>query len=210
MGKKAAGVVGMLLLSCYLMPLAYAEILRSFSGSGSFVTDMLWLTKGVYVFDITISKPNTYSSYIQLKSNDGDFSDYLAILSTGSTYLTTSSTVRTADFYLLDIDLGIMNEGTWEITIRRPDALPGAYIRSLPLIEGWNLVSLPIQPLNAAPDQVLAPIINNVVVMWAYDGTWAFFVPGFTGNNLNQLVPYRGYWIKVTEPCTLVIEGTLP
>ncbi len=88
---------------------------------------------------------------------------------------------------------------------------PSLFSYSLPLKAGWNLVSVPlVSRLSTMPDVVLATIYDKVIVVWNYDDDgWKYFIP-FRQSPLTDMLPGRGYWIKVTEPCTLTIQGTVP
>jgi len=90
----------------------------------------------------------------------------------------------------------------------------------LPLLPGWNLVSLPLVPQSAGIEDVLAGIVDDVSSVygvWAYNadtGTWSSSVPlgdppVWAGDPI-EMGYGRGYWIYVDEACTLAIEGTEP
>jgi len=81
----------------------------------------------------------------------------------------------------------------------------------VPLVSGWNLISLPLIPGSNIED-VLAGIMTDVESVWAYDGatqTWSFFVPGGPPS-LTEMTEGKGYWVNVTNPCVLTVEGTEP
>jgi C1A family cysteine protease len=82
----------------------------------------------------------------------------------------------------------------------------------LSLVSGWNLISLPLIPGSPNIEDVLADIMTNVESVWAYDGatqTWSFFTPGGPPI-LTEMSECKGYWVNVTNPCVLSIEGTEP
>jgi len=62
------------------------------------------------------------------------------------------------------------------------------------------------------PDTVAvatASISGKLVRVWGYyDGEWQMYDPADpVGSDLMSLTPGRGYWIKVTEDCTLIFGG---
>ena len=80
----------------------------------------------------------------------------------------------------------------------------------IPLASGWNLISLPLIPESQSIEDVLAGISVDGVA--AYDGatqTWYLYSPG-APSDLTEMTHGKGYWVKVTSPCTLTIEGTVP
>ncbi|MGD0177219.1 MAG: hypothetical protein ABSC50_10385 [Candidatus Bathyarchaeia archaeon] len=85
----------------------------------------------------------------------------------------------------------------------------GATSVSISLVTGWNLVSLPLVPLNTGITSVLNDLItaNNLTIVWSYQGGgWKSFTPPSTGT-LTTMQDGFGYWIYVTRPSTLIILG---
>jgi C1A family cysteine protease len=83
-------------------------------------------------------------------------------------------------------------------------------IYAIPLFAGWNLISLPLIPDSTSIEDILAGI--NVDRVAAYDGAtqeWYLYSPGVP-SDLTEMTHGKGYWVKVTSPCTLTIEGTAP
>ncbi len=78
---------------------------------------------------------------------------------------------------------------------------------------GWNLISLPLQPLDMHPAAVLASIDTKYNSVWAYDpyAGWSVYMPGFP-SNLLSMEPGRGYWVEMDQGQseTLTFEGTAP
>jgi hypothetical protein len=77
--------------------------------------------------------------------------------------------------------------------------------------EGWNLISLPLQPPDPSPSAVLFPIDTKYNSVWAFDPDigWTIYAPGMFGS-LNEMTWDRGYWIKMNLPGELDIQGTEP
>jgi hypothetical protein len=76
---------------------------------------------------------------------------------------------------------------------------------------GWNLISLPLKSLDTTPDAVLSSIDGSYNSVWAYDPVegWSIYAPGVPGN-LEEMIPGRGYWVKMDKPGTLVVQGSFP
>ena len=83
----------------------------------------------------------------------------------------------------------------------------------LPLSPGWNLVSLPLIPNSIDIEDILAGIMHHLVTAWAYDDLtkeWSNYNPLAIINSLNEMNDGDGYWVRVTIPCTLTIQGEQP
>ncbi|MDD4873934.1 MAG: hypothetical protein PHE15_03030 [Dehalococcoidales bacterium] len=102
------------------------------------------------------------------------------------------------------------------------DILPIGYASfsasvEIELAEGWNLIGLPLDPTSSATVDVLADILDNVVIVWANDattGNWSSFyynplTSKWTGT-LTEMAVGKGYWIELTAATTLDIFGVIP
>jgi hypothetical protein len=86
---------------------------------------------------------------------------------------------------------------------------------SLPLVPGWNLVSLPLHPFSTAILDVLASLAGNYDLVYAWDasgghvgaGNWMRYAPGIPGNTLATLDETQGFWIRMTSDDMLEITG---
>jgi len=50
----------------------------------------------------------------------------------------------------------------------------------------------------------------ELITVWAYDGSaevWSNYNPEAIVNTLNEMDDGIGYWLRVTNPCTLTIAG---
>jgi hypothetical protein len=76
---------------------------------------------------------------------------------------------------------------------------------------GWNLISLPLKPPETYPGDVLDTIDGKYKSVWAYDPDtgWSVYAPKAAGD-LEEMVPGRGYWIKMDQPGVLILQGTDP
>jgi hypothetical protein len=82
----------------------------------------------------------------------------------------------------------------------------------VPLLSGWNLISLPMQPADATIASVLSPIAGAYQVVWAYaSGSWTFYDPTDPdGSTLTTMAAGNGYWINMTSAETLTVSGSAP
>ncbi len=83
---------------------------------------------------------------------------------------------------------------------------------TLSLSPGWNLVSLPFQPANAAPSTMLSGISGACEVVWGYPNkAWQVYDPNdIAGSTLTTMQAGNGYWIKMTAGKTLSVSGSAP
>jgi hypothetical protein len=82
---------------------------------------------------------------------------------------------------------------------------------TISLREGWNLISLPVQPANASPSAVLSSIASNVQAVYAFNGTeYEAYIPGESSNTLTRIEAGRGYWVYMNGDGTLNIDGAEP
>ena len=77
------------------------------------------------------------------------------------------------------------------------------------LQSGWNLISFPVLPANTAIESVLSPIAGLYSVVLSYDQGGLSYYPSIPAsmNTLHSMDPYHGYWILMTSPGTLVVNG---
>lgn len=78
---------------------------------------------------------------------------------------------------------------------------------SIELDEGWNLISLPLIPLDSDIDVVLAGILDDIISVWYWAGSWDTFVPG-APSDLQKMEDGKAYWINMEAAQTLDIAGT--
>ncbi len=110
-------------------------------------------------------------------------------------------------------DDNIPGNHEWRIEKRNP-VLPGLWVLGIPLVQGWNLISLPVVPVSSAPKVALATVMaaGNVTVVWSYTGTptptWKSFNPALTsGNTLTAVTDGMGLWVLMKAAGTLYAEG---
>jgi hypothetical protein len=122
-----------------------------------------------------------------------------------------------------DFDLTGAATGAWDVVVTNPDTqsdtLAGAFMvyTSVPssLSLGWNLISLQLEPLDPAPEEVLSSIAGEYDAVFAYEGCdptgpWKRYDPDGGGDDLTTMGVERGYWVHTTSSATLTLTGTLP
>jgi len=83
-------------------------------------------------------------------------------------------------------------------------------VANITLIEGWNLISLPLIPLDSAINAVVAGILDNVISVWHWDAAakrWYSFAPG-ASSDLTSMRDGKAYWINMKAAETLHLAGT--
>jgi hypothetical protein len=105
------------------------------------------------------------------------------------------------------------------LTITDDDAAP-APEASFSLVEGWNLISLPLVPQDGSiaalfPADARAGIVN----IWGWDEAqqnWIFYSPD-PGDYFYQYYPAlagleagKAYWVEMNRSATFTVQGTLP
>ncbi len=85
------------------------------------------------------------------------------------------------------------------------------------LSEGWNLVSFSNLASTLPVEEAFASIDGSYDRVYAYDPTggedpWLNYVPGGDpeANSLAYVDGSHGYWVHVTQACTLSLDGTPP
>lgn len=84
------------------------------------------------------------------------------------------------------------------------------------VLPGWNLLSLPEEPVDSDPGSVLSAISGAYEAAYSYDACdpadpWKVHDPGDpAGSNLTAIDHKIGFWLDATQPVELPSEGTLP
>lgn len=108
----------------------------------------------------------------------------------------------------------VTGQGYWiKMVSSSPDPL---IISGLPLastqinlVSGWNLIGYPSTESQDIGD-ALSQIDGKYEIVWAYNSSdiedpWKRYMPGSPGNDLDEMKPGCGYWIKMTEDATLTV-----
>jgi hypothetical protein len=81
---------------------------------------------------------------------------------------------------------------------------------SVTLVEGWNLISLPLIPLDSAINVVIAGIMDDLKSVWHWDAAaqrWYSFAPG-APSDLTSMRDGKAYWVNMEAAQTLNLAGT--
>ena len=119
-----------------------------------------------------------------------------------------------SDLTVLDHRRGFWIEATSAVDLPSDGTLPAT--TTFELCTGWNLIGMPIgQPRHVR--SVLHPIEGKYVRVFGYDAStpdqlWEGFdvQAPYWANNLDYLLPGRGYWVLVTEDVTLEVANQGP
>jgi hypothetical protein len=87
------------------------------------------------------------------------------------------------------------------------------YASEIPVVTGWNLISLPVVPNNNNLKTILGPQIaaGHLTIVWSYltaTKAWISFTPPSTGT-LTTLVDGKAYWVRMTTADTIIVGGTV-
>lgn len=86
----------------------------------------------------------------------------------------------------------------------------------IPLVPGWNLVSLPREPDSVDPAAVFSSISGGLVATFTYDGCnasdpWRVYVPGAPEVSDLASVDHRvGVWVRSSNAAALAVSGMEP
>jgi hypothetical protein len=113
---------------------------------------------------------------------------------------------------LTDIDVkhGYWLRATVAITLNFAGQPPGP--TSIPLCVGWNLIGYPSDEPVPLPN-ALTSIAGKYNLVYAYDASdaadpWKMYDPNAPPfiNDLTSMGPGVGYWLRATQPATLVVQ----
>jgi hypothetical protein len=82
-------------------------------------------------------------------------------------------------------------------------------VANITLVKGWNLISLPLIPLDSSINAVLAGILDKVISVWHWDAAakrWYSFAPG-ASSDLTSMRDGKAYWINMKAAQTLNLAG---
>jgi len=144
----------------------------------------------IYVFDagltLVASDDDSGPGLFSRVSDHFDAGTYYVLVKEWSAY-------ATIDSYAIELDGPVLVE------------------TNIDLAAGWNLVSLPVDPVVTAVADVLESIAGQYSVVVAYDalgGNWLSYDPTLPGDaTLLTLGHDRGFWVKMDQGAALSISG---
>ena len=69
---------------------------------------------------------------------------------------------------------------------------------------GWNMISLNVHPESMDITDIFNDIMSNIVMIKSPNGV---FIPDNPYNTLTNLADGKGYFVKVSSPCNLLVNG---
>ena len=112
----------------------------------------------------------------------------------------------------LDGDGDSVSEGSpiddyiFSFGIRPRMAEESIFQHQMSLYKGYNMISIPLVPVDDSVEMVFESIIEDFVFLEELiDGVWIS-----TDNTLDSVCIEKGYWIYVASDCELYILGTVP
>ena len=86
---------------------------------------------------------------------------------------------------------------------------------ALDLQAGWNLISLPLDPLDSSTIAIFAPVMESFSKIYSYEPVsknWQVYTANRETfdqpNSLYTLAVGNGYWVEMNSPATLTIRGS--
>jgi hypothetical protein len=126
--------------------------------------------------------------------------DYIRMLSPGTyTVQVSSAGYPTRTFNNIAITAG--QKTTLNVVM-------GETTQSIPLITGWNLISLRVLPANLAASNVFSGISASLLQVKDTEFSYAPAM-ALHFNTLSNLTTGSGYWVKVSSNATLNVTGTV-
>ena len=99
----------------------------------------------------------------------------------------------------------------WQGALQQQDLSITLPPQRLLLQQGWNLISLPVNPVSTSIIDILAPVARDVESVFGFDATkqeFTFYLPDAPAiSTLRELKPGQGFWIRFRKDATLNVTG---
>ncbi len=112
---------------------------------------------------------------------------------------------------LFEADLNFFHnaiEAEWSLPISL-DVLGGERILNLELMEGWNLISINVQPEVVDIVEMFSPLVEAEQLIIAKNGLGQFYLPQQNFNNIDHWDVTQGYQVNVTEAVDIEFRGAI-
>ena len=142
--------------------------------------------------DLTVTDPdNTYPTGFTLSVQDG------------TNYSRTGNTITPDTGFTGTLTVPVMvNDGTDDSNVFDLDvAVEAAAAKTLGT--GWHMISVPRVAGDASPATVFHDVIESGQSLYLYE-----WVPGSSYNTPTTIDPGKGYWLYVSDPVTVNVNGT--
>lgn len=113
------------------------------------------------------------------------------------------------------MDYGPRFYGMYKTASQTPEPVETSY--DLDLIQGWNLLSVPLWMSNNSITNVIPPeAMANITIIWHYNNSnlnspvWQFYKPGRTVNTLTNLTDGMGFWVLAKQGMKITVSGSTP
>ena len=153
------------------------------------------------------------SPYVAVRYGEGTSAVYQHIAATA----TETPNTWTVNLPPMNGQLMLNQVGAGANDLSGNSAVANFSIRHLALQPGWNLVSIPLHPLNPDPQAVLASLGSNYDIVYAWNGptqSWLVFdrTAPAPVNTLTSMDCTHGYWIHITASSAVQLDvmGTTP
>ncbi|MCH7762735.1 MAG: right-handed parallel beta-helix repeat-containing protein, partial [Candidatus Marinimicrobia bacterium] len=168
--------------------------------------------------NLTITPGNqqvTLSWNANIESDLHKYKIYRSMSSPAQTFLDSVIASSPPDTFYLDTT--VINNQTYYYRITAVDSAGNesgfsnevsAKTVIIPLNVGWNLISWDVDTPNDSVGVLLSDIMDNVVVVLGFEAGGLTYDPDWPQFNTLELADHlHAYWIKTTEPDTLIIGG---
>jgi hypothetical protein len=189
----------------------------AFSVSGKISWTPLWINMGglldgntgSFAYSVAVTEP-----HYDIKIEAQPTSPSVSVIIT-SMYLTDDDGDYSAVFNVNNVPDGVYSIKQDGVEVAK--AYVGLQTYTMSLKTGWNLVSVPLVPLNDSIVSLIPPeAMANIRIIWHYDNSnpssplWKFYKPGRAVNTLANISDGMGFWVLATSDFDFVITGMVP
>ena len=141
---------------------------------------------------------NTPGDYFDNSGDIGLVNEYSAVIpDDGNTYFFAVTAVNDSGFesdYSNEVDTG------------------AASVHIISVTDNWNLISIPSGQESILIEEILDPIMDDIISIWAYsNGAWHVYDPQNPDfSDLIEIEPGKGLWVNMREDAELIISGISP